>query len=449
MQDFVKGSGDPNFSSASETSENMFLGIPQFLYYPQDLGTNPRYHHFVVFNIYRGESDEVRLDKRKQNLAESAISSKGLDSSAILVQNRDEIRKTLEDAGASTGDIENFINRIGAENGFGLSGDVLGTNVSTIVNGLKSLFGVSGAGEANVSGVSGTEISSFEQIAVSLKETFSAGVEAGRETLDFITQSNTQYPDVNENQIGVTGKKVNKKKYEQSILVANRRFNNANVKSKDTICLYMPLKFTINDNLMYGEEEMGGIKLLASAATNQRGGVSALVERALVRGAADKIGGVVGQFTGEDINIAGVRSAMRRNAANPRREMLFKDVAMRTHTFDFAFSPKNEKEADAVLNIIKMFRFHAYPELSDKGGHFFEFPAEFEMAFYTISKDGSIVVNDNLPKLPRLALTAISVDYSGAGEFKTFEDAKPAFITLNLSFSEMEQLTSEHIIHGY
>lgn len=444
------GSTDPNFSDASEKVRNEFLDIPSFLYYPEDLGVNPRYHHFVVFNIYQGTSDEVRLEKRKLNLATSSVQAKGVAGAAITTQNEDEIRKTLTEAGATDEQVQELIDKIGSAGGFGLSGDEAGNLVSSLANGIKSLFGASGAGEANVTGVAGLEMSSLEQIGSAIND---LGVKAYSElknTLNFTTQTggDSAYSNLDENKIGITGKKVNKPKFERSILVANRRFNNANVKSKDTISLYMPLKFTINDSLVYGEEEMGGIKLMASALSNQRGGVSALIERALVRGAADKIGGMVGQFTGEDINIGGIRSAMRRNAANPRREMLFKDVGLRNHSFDFVFSPKNQQEADMVLNIIRMFRFHAYPTLQEGGGHFFEFPAEFEMTFYTM--DGTnMVVNDNLPKLPRLALTSVTVDYSGAGEFKTFEDAKPAFITLNLSFSEMEQLTSEHIIQGY
>jgi hypothetical protein len=59
------------------------------------------------------------------------------------------------------------------------------------------------------------------------------------------------------------------------------------------------------------------------------------------------------------------------------------------------------------------------------------------------------VINDNLPKLPRLALQSINVDYAAAGDFKTFTDSKPAFIRLELGFQEMEQLTNEHIVHGY
>jgi hypothetical protein len=211
----------------------------------------------------------------------------------------------------------------------------------------------------------------------------------------------------------------------------------------------MPLKIAFNDQLIYSEEDMGMAKAVLDGIAGKRGAASALVEKAGVNTVANLIDKGTGALNLEGVNITGLRNAATRSVSNPRREALFKDVALRSHSFSFEFSPSDPEEAQMVLDIIKMFRFHAYPGLMGGGGHFFTFPAEFQATFYTITPDGAILVNDNLPKLPRLALQSVNVDYSGAGDFKTFIDAKPAFIKLDLTFQEMEQLTSEHIIHGY
>jgi hypothetical protein len=200
---------------------------------------------------------------------------------------------------------------------------------------------------------------------------------------------------------------------------------------------------------VYQEEEMGMAKTLLAAITGKRGAGSALIEKAgtnFVAGMINKATNIAGV---EDFNLQAVRNAATRSVSNPRREVMFRDVAIRSHTFSFEFSPRNSGEAQTVLNIIRMFRFHAYPGLRGGGGHFFTFPAEFEASFMTIDDKGIVTVNNNLPRLPRLALTSVSVDYSGAGDFKTFPDAIPAFIKVELGFQEMEQLTSEHVIHGY
>ena len=279
-----------------------------------------------------------------------------------------------------------------------------------------------------------------------------------RNYFDGLTASN------NFEQVGISGKKVRRNKNEQSILLANRRFNFANTKSKDTICLYMPQKIMFNDQLLYSEEEMGNAKLALQTAMGKRGAPSALLEKA----GTNKISSIVDQITQGiglgPVNLQGVRNATTRTVSNPRREALFKDVGIRSHSFTFEFAPRNSQEADTVLNIIRMLRYHAYPGLLGGGGHFYTFPAEFEMTFYTVSKAitsttrsglaqadsfGAVTVNDNLPRMPRLALVSVTVDYSNAGDYKTFHDGKPAFIRLDLQFQEMEQLTNEHIIHGY
>jgi hypothetical protein len=210
----------------------------------------------------------------------------------------------------------------------------------------------------------------------------------------------------------------------------------------------MPLKIAFNDQLVYSEEEMGMTKQLMDTLVLKRGGVSGLVEKAGTNKIADALT-ITNQVGIDNLNVQGLRNATTRSVSNPRREMAFKDVGMRTHTFSFDFAPKNEEEAQMVLDIIRMLRYHAYPGLQGGGGHFFTFPAEFEATFYTVAENGAILVNDNLPKIPKLALQAVSVDYSSAGDYKTFSDSQPAFIRLELQFTEMEQLTNEHIIHGY
>lgn len=424
-------------------SKEIRLGetIPRLLYYPQDLGHNARYKHFVVFNIYQGESEAVQLDT-KVRLESQAIS-------AVLAGGGNQW-------GLTAGDIRNRL-----EQG-GFAGDQLEEALRLATN--VEQTGITNPGidfTLDDLGTGGNWFNFGVQVA-------EKATEEGRELLNSLAQT-TDYLDPknqtprNYNQIGRSGRPVNRPKSEQNILLANRRFNNANVKSKDTICLYMPQKIAFNDQLVYNDEEMGALRSLSDALTGRRGGMAGLVERGSVKAITDIIlGGAAGvsrSLLGGDVvspvvNLAGdlnlqaARNANTRSAANPRREMLFKEAATRNHQFSFEFFPKNPEEADTVLDIIRLLRYHAYPGLRS-GGAFLTFPAEFELTFYTLNDQGGLYVNDNLPKIPRLALQSIVVDYSPTESFKTFPDSKPAFIRLDLTFTEMEQLTNEHIIHGY
>lgn len=444
-----------DLSSIDPKAQNEFLDIPSFLYYPQDLGRNQRYHHFMTFNIYQGTSDQTRLVQRNINQMTSAMLAKGgglqFGSQIKGSETIDSNYVTLTQAGFSPEQIQEFLKSFegssAALRAFGITSDERINSFEQALQGkLQNLFHESKAEGSNVVGALYDTVTGFFGDAG--KEAFGYFVElleaTNRDMLDPANQ-----PKRNFDEVGVSGKKVNRQKSEQNILLANRRFTFANVKSKDTICLYMPLKFSINDQLVYSEEEMAGAKGVMDALMGKRGGFSGVFEKAGTKTISDMVDKLATGINLESTNIQAVRNAATRSVSNPRREVMFKDVGIRSHSFSFDFYPKNADEAQTVLNIIKLLRYHAYPGLRGGGGHFFTFPAEFEVTFNTITPEGIVATNDNLPKLARLALQAVSVDYAAAGDYKTFPDGKPAFIHLDLQFQEMEQLTNEHIIHGY
>lgn len=447
LEDIIEISNRSDASRSPELgnsiSKEISLGepIPRLLYYPQDLGHNSRYKHFIVFNIYQGESEAVQLDT-KARLESQAISAVLAGGGNQWSLSEEEIRERLEQGGFAGDQLEEAFN-------FATKKEVTGITNPGIDFDIQDL------------GTGGNWFAFGEQVA-------EKAVEEGRQFLNSLVNT-TDYLDPknqtprNYNQVGRSGRPVNRPKSEQNILLANRRFNNANVKSKDTICLYMPQKIAFNDQLVYSDEEMGPLRSLSDALTGKRGGMAGLVERGSVKAITDIILGGAGGISkflldadivspvvnlAGDLNLQAARNANTRSAANPRREMLFREAATRNHQFSFEFFPKNPEEADTVLNIIRLLRYHAYPGLRS-GGAFLTFPAEFELTFYTLNEQGGLFVNDNLPKMPRLALQSIAVDYSPTESFKTFPDSKPAFIRLDLIFTEMEQLTNEHILHGY
>lgn len=460
---------DPNFTGIDPSGMNEFMDIPSFLYYPQDLGRNYRYRHFIVFNIYQGSSDAVRLGQRKINQYMSALNAagplSGLGTQLEGDGNNVTIRTQLSQAGFSNEQIDEFVKAfVGStyaqfvfqgitENArINITDQVLSGFINNTLN--SNIEQDGGGVVGTVTGAVGGVVDVGSEILRQAGEYFKSFIEAERR--NYLAEENR--PQRNYDQVGISGRKVNRKKSEQNILLANRRFNFANVKSKDTICMYMPQKIAFNDQLIYSEEEMGNAKMAIQTALAKRGAPSALLEKAGTSKLSEMVDAITSQVGVGPVNLQAVRNANTRTVSNPRREALFRDVGIRSHAFTFEFSPRNSQEADTVLNIIRMLRYHAYPGLLGGGGHFYTFPAEFEVTFYTVAKAisassadsfGAVTMNDNLPKLPRLALTTVSVDYSNAGDYKTFHDGKPAFIRLELQFQEMEQLTNEHIIHGY
>jgi len=133
-------------------------------------------------------------------------------------------------------------------------------------------------------------------------------------------------------------------------------------------------------------------------------------------------------------------------AVNPHIEMLFKKTQNRQYSFIFHFIPRSQQESVAIYNIIKTFKAFAAPEVSNEaGGRYFIPPAQFDISFYFMQQE-----NPSIAKISTCALTQITVNYSGAGTWTTFNDGSPLKIDLDLQFTEMDIITRELIAkYGY
>lgn len=138
-------------------------------------------------------------------------------------------------------------------------------------------------------------------------------------------------------------------------------------------------------------------------------------------------------------------------AANPRSEVLFKSLGFRSFSFSFTLTPRSKDEVETIQKIIKVFKYAQAPELNtdDKLGSFFTYPDEFDISFYVVDSHGKCVKNPYLHKMAPSALTNVSIDYTSGGTFSSFQDGEPTQYTLELTFTELEQITKERVKEGY
>ena len=127
---------------------------------------------------------------------------------------------------------------------------------------------------------------------------------------------------------------------------------------------------------------------------------------------------------------------------NPFREVFFEGIDYRQFNFVYKFMPKNSTESRAVYDIIRTFKEHMHPELSE-GGYFFIYPSEFEIVYYYKNLE-----NPYFNRITQCALTDMTVDYGGE-QFASFADGSPTEINMTLSFRELELLTKDSIRQGY
>ncbi len=100
-----------------------------------------------------------------------------------------------------------------------------------------------------------------------------------------------------------------------------------------------------------------------------------ILGRSAVRAGAAVINNPLSQSIMGDKVLDGkaVTEKLTRSVINPRKEQLFKNVGFRKFNFQWTLVPKSQKEAEAIQNIIREFKFHMHPEMT-AGGFFYVYP---------------------------------------------------------------------------
>lgn len=204
------------------------------------------------------------------------------------------------------------------------------------------------------------------------------------------------------------------------------------------ISLYMPetLQFTDRHDFdpVSVTEALGSIGVAGAVAGG--GGYTS----GETGGAAAEASGAFGSGI-KDVALFGQGYAM-----NPQLEILYKGSKNRQFIYSFKFTPRSQREAEAVESIIKTLRYHASPEYGEaaNASRYFIPPSEFDIEFYIGAER-----NKHLPKIAQCVLENVDVNYAAAGQYSTFIDGTPVEISMQLTFTETIVLTKEDIDSGF
>ena len=239
----------------------------------------------------------------------------------------------------------------------------------------------------------------------------------------------------------------------QGALVASESagFTRPQKRLKTAIALHIPNTLNINYGMQWDEE--GTFAFQALAEVGRIGGdvITSLVDSA-TSGTAKGLGSKIlndlkqgkSMVTATGLNLGGpALSGLSGLAANPKKEQIFKGVDFRTFTFDYQFYPRDEKEAQAVRDIISTFKYHMHPEFKDDGNWLYVYPSEFDIYYYHGEKE-----NLNIHRHTSCVLTSMNVNYTPQGQFTTFHDGMPTQVNVTLTFKELALLTKDKIEDG-
>lgn len=253
--------------------------------------------------------------------------------------------------------------------------------------------------------------------------------------------------------------------FEYSVTDANTRMSkDANRLMKYLIELPIPQDLTDSNSITWGEDRANALELAALAVAQQamggdigRGAITAAeaavtalntgvdipglkpetqgAVRAALSGAA--IGAV-----GSNVSPQSVISRSTGQILNNNLELLFQGVNLRTFPYSITFSPRSPTEATVVKKIIRRLKASMAPKAGEMtgtaAGIFIQSPDVFQLKFLKDDTDHPF-----LHAFKLCALTGMSVNYTNAGTYTSYEDGTPVNIRMSLTFKELNPIYHE------
>jgi len=208
----------------------------------------------------------------------------------------------------------------------------------------------------------------------------------------------------------------------------------------------LPIQPSISDTnqVVWGEDRMDAVGAVAQMAALQ-----------LISGeSAEKVAGDVGGAAQE--NAGGLKAMVGFNLAkaaagnqggnlltratggiiNPNLELLFQGPALRSFTFNFSMSAREEREAQAIKQIIRFFKQGMSAKRASTS-LFLMSPNIFQISYVY---GGTNKEHPWINKIKECALQACTVDYTPAQNYATYEDGAMTQYNLSLTFGELDPI---------
>ena len=221
-----------------------------------------------------------------------------------------------------------------------------------------------------------------------------------------------------------------------------------------SIAMYMPATVELSQTSKYGEYEIGTAAIAAMEA--YKGFQNNLSMEDMFDNIIKPIEEGAGQLAKKSLDLIapGAKAALELRAGkvhNNRMEMLFEGVDRRSFSYTFRMMPKSESEADAVDEIVRMFRFYMAPSFDGdiSTSRTMIPPATFDIEYRLVNGNKQ---NAYLNRISTCVLEKCDVKFGGerTAFFRPNEKGAPPVETeISLSFRELEIMTRERLGAGY
>jgi len=215
-------------------------------------------------------------------------------------------------------------------------------------------------------------------------------------------------------------------------------FSNTFERSNQSITLPMPsgLNFVLQSN--WSQTDFGQIGMAIDQGSDLKEINEASGAKLAGQLALNTIGSIASKLANGAVKGKELVSLATATVANDYAETLFKNVSNRDFTFSWTLTPRNADEAEALDNMLRLFRFHMLPEFrSDigNGNAFMLYPSSFDIVFW---QDGQ--PNRYIPRISTCALVNMSTNYTPTGGYIKTVAGSPQSYSLSLQFKELSVL---------
>lgn len=231
------------------------------------------------------------------------------------------------------------------------------------------------------------------------------------------------------------------------------------VTNSPIIQMYMPQSLVFNDDVAYGQSNLGPGGLTAIGALNAGSSLTGAVARGISEGMESIFNLATGQISGAAASVAAARATqfipkvgLRTAAAtalqvgiNPGTRTMFEQPNIRNFTFTFRLISTSSAEATQIEKIIQTFREEMYPETIDMINGVpagYKFPNLFKIEFDFIGAKAKV------PMIQFSYLRSCQVTYN-PNSMVFHADGQPTEVDMTLVFQEYRALSKQDIQKGY
>ena len=215
-----------------------------------------------------------------------------------------------------------------------------------------------------------------------------------------------------------------------------------------SVILPIPTGIADNQSVSWGQNSMNAVQAaMAQAALdgilgNPGKAVGSLVDSAkkVAANSGEASDGLARTLAGMAVGNNNLMTRTSGAVLNPNMELLFGGPVLRPFSFSFNLAPRNKKEGELVVRLIRFFKQGMAP-IRSKSNLFLKSPHTFQLQYKYRGDKGSD--HPFLNKFKECALQGFGVQYTPTGNYSTFSDGVMTQYQVTMSFTELEPIFND------